>query len=110
MSQGGKHGHTIRRLRRRIDAVLEQEREHRKPPPPPISPEHAAIPDRIERAMGVILKQVPEGVDLEQAADQNPELANAGARILVLIREEQDWLASQGVGPRPFNRYEPKPY
>jgi hypothetical protein len=47
-------------------------------------------------------------MSLEEASVQNPELANAGARIIVLMREERDWLAGQGVDPRPFNRYEPK--
>ena len=108
MSQGGKHGHTIRQLRRRIDAVLEAERERRRPPPPPISPEHAAMRDRIERAIGAVHKQIPEGMDLEEACDQNPELANAGVHILVLMREEGEFLAGQGVDPRPYARHEPK--
>jgi hypothetical protein len=105
---GGRHSHKIRAYKRRIDAVLEEERERRRPPPPPISPEHAAMRDRIERAIGSVQKQVPEGMDLEEASDENPELANAGAHILVLMREERDYLAGQGVDPRPFYRYEPK--
>ena len=108
MSQGGKHGHTIRQLRRRLDRAIELEREARRPPPPPISPEHQTMRDRIERAMAEIQKRVPEGMDFEEASVENPELATAGAHIVVLIREEQDWLASRGVDARPYDRYEPK--
>jgi len=105
---GGKHSRTVRQLRRRIEVVLEEEQALRKPPPPPVSQAHEAIRDQIERAMGEVHKRVPEGMDLEEALDQNPELATSGARIIGLIREEQDFLASQGVDPRPYDRYEPR--
>jgi hypothetical protein len=104
----GRHGHKIREYQRRIDALLEAERDRHKPPPPPISPAHAALRNRIERDMGAVLKQVPEGMELEEALDQNPELAASGARIIGLIREERDFLASQGVDPRSYDRYEPR--
>jgi hypothetical protein len=55
----GRHGHKIREYKRRIDALLEAERERRKPPPPippPISEEHAAMRERIERAWGAVVK------------------------------------------------------
>jgi hypothetical protein len=104
----GRHGHKIREYRRRIDALLEAEQERQKPPPPPISEEHAAMRDRIERAMGAVLKQIPEGMDLEEASVQNPELVNAGVHILGLMLEEGDFLAGQGVDPRPYDRYEPR--
>jgi Asp-tRNA(Asn)/Glu-tRNA(Gln) amidotransferase A subunit family amidase len=109
VSQGGRHAHTLRRLRRRMDAVIAEERERQKPPPPPVSPEHAAMRTRIERAMGAVRKQVPEGMDLEGALarcdDQSDELANAGAEIVLLMRQEQTYLASQGVDSRPYARY-----
>ena len=108
MSQGGKHGHTIDRLRRRIDRVIEAEQERRRPPPPPVSPEHAEMRDRIERAIATVQKQVPEGMDFEEASVQNPELANAGVHIVLMIREEQEFLIGQGVDPRPYDRYEPR--
>jgi hypothetical protein len=101
----GKHGHKLREYKRRIDAVLEEERERLKPPPPPISPEHAALRDRIQRRIGAALELVPEGMDLEEALAQSDELANSGAQIIVLMREEQTFLASQGVDPRPYERY-----
>jgi hypothetical protein len=55
---GGKHGHTIRRLRRRIDAVLEAERERHRPlppPPPPINAEHAALRRQIAELYRILL-------------------------------------------------------
>ena len=105
MALGGRHGHTVRRLKSRIDAVLEDERERRKPPPLPISAAHGAIRNRIERALGALHEQIPEGSDLEEAIDQSPELADLSLRILGLAREEHAFLASQGVDPRPYNRY-----
>jgi hypothetical protein len=105
MSQGGRHHHTIDRLRRRIDRVIEEERERGKPPPPPISEEHAEMRDRIQHRIGAVLELVPEGTELEEALAQSDELANAGAQIIVLMREEQTYLASQGVDPRPYERY-----
>src|SRR5918994_3982023 len=59
----GRHGHKIREYKRRIDALLEAERERRNPPPPPplpISEEHAAMRERVERAWGAVLKLIPE--------------------------------------------------
>jgi hypothetical protein len=88
-----------------MDAVLEEERERRKPPPPPISAAHGTIRDRIERAMGALHEQIPEGTDLEEAMEQSPELADLSLQILVLAREEHAFLASQGVDPRPYARY-----
>ena len=123
MSLGGRHGHTIRRLRRRMDAVLEEDRERRRPAPPPISEEHAAMRERIERAVGAMHKKVEqalEGKDLdesvredpelafEEALEEDPELANDGAIYISMAREEWAFLASQGVDPRPYFRHEPK--
>jgi hypothetical protein len=105
MSLGGRHGHKIRRLRRRIDAVLEEERERRKPPPPPISEEHAAMRERIARLWDTLYEQIPEGTDLDEAMDQIPELAELARQSLRLARQERDFLASQGVDPRPYDRY-----
>ena len=105
MSLGGRHGHTVRRLKSRIDAVLEDERERRKPPPSAISAAHGAIRGRIERAMGALHEQIPEGTDLEEAMDQSEEIRDLSLDILVLMREEHEFLASQGVDPRPYDRY-----
>ena len=101
----GRHGHKIREYKRRIDALLEEEQERRRPPPPPISEEHAALRDRIVRAIGALNEQIPEGTDVEEALAQSDELANFAARIIVMMREEQTFLAGQGVDPRPYERY-----
>jgi hypothetical protein len=107
----GRHGHKIREYKRRIDALLEAERERRKPPPPPpppISEEHAAMRERIERAWGAVFEQIPEGTDFEEALDQSEELRDLTLDISVLIDEERAFLVSQGVDPRPYDRHEPK--
>jgi hypothetical protein len=98
----------MREYKRRIDALLGAERERQKPPPPPISEEHAAIRDRIERAWGAVFEQIPEGTDLEEAMDQSEELRDLTMDISVLAREEVEFLVSQGVDPRPYERHEPK--
>jgi hypothetical protein len=123
VSLGGRHGHTVRRLRRRMDAVLDEDRERRRPIPPPISEEHAAMRERIERMWGGMLAHAasalgknPEDLDDEdweigfkEACKEDPELRHVPARIIVLAREEAEFLAGQGVDPRPYwDRYEPK--
>ena len=96
----GRHGHKMREYKRRIDALLEAERERRKPPPPPISEEHVAMREHIERAWGVVVKQIPEGTDLEEALDQSEELRDLTIDISVLIDEERAFLVSQGAEAR----------
>jgi succinate dehydrogenase/fumarate reductase flavoprotein subunit len=103
-----RHRHKIREYKRRIDVLVEAERERQKPPPPPISEEHAAIRDRIGRAWGAVVKLIPEGTDLEEALDQSEELRDLTIDIGELIGEEAKFLVSQGVDPRPYERYEPK--
>jgi hypothetical protein len=107
----GRHSHKIREYKRRIDALLEAERERRKPPPPPplpISEEHAAMRDRVERAWGAVLKLIPEGTDLEEALDESEQLRDLTLDFLVMADEEVEFLASQGVDPRPYQIHEPK--
>jgi hypothetical protein len=108
----GKHGHKIREYKRRIDALLvEAERERRKPPPPPpppISEEHAAMRERIERAWGGVVKLIPEGTDLEEAMDESEEIRDLTLDIFMMEGEEVEFLVSQGVDPRPYERHEPK--
>jgi hypothetical protein len=104
----GKHSHKIREYVRRIDALLEAERERRKPPPPPISQEHAELRARIERAWAAVFEQVPEGTDLEEALDQSEELRDLTLDISEMAREEVAFLVSEGVDPRPYERHEPK--
>jgi len=104
----GRHGHKIREYKRRIDALLEAERERRKPPPPPISEEHAAMRERIERAWGAVVKLIPEGTDYEEAMDQSEEIRDLTIDILMMEGKEVEFLVSQGVDPRPYERHEPK--
>src|SRR5215208_7837244 len=108
----GKHGHKIREYKRRIDALLvEAERERRKPPPPPpppISEEHAAMRERVERAWGAVIKLIPEGTDLEEAMDESEEVRDLTIDILMMEGEEVEFLVSQGVDPRHYERHEPK--
>jgi hypothetical protein len=47
-------------------------------------------------------------MDLDEAVEENPDLAAPVAELLVLERKEQDFLADQGVDPRPYDRYYPK--
>jgi hypothetical protein len=112
MSPGGRHGHKVRELKRRIDAVLEAERERSKPPPRPVNEEHAAMRERIERHMAKVERQIPEGKDRREALDEaireNPDLANELVDLLGLMQEEEAYLAGLGVDPRPYDRYEPK--
>jgi hypothetical protein len=64
--------------------------------------------ERIEGEWALLREQIPEGMDLDEAMYENPDLANEGAELLVLMRKEQDYLAAQGVDPRPYDRYQPK--
>jgi hypothetical protein len=107
VSPAGRHGHKVRELKRRIDAVLEEDRERRRPLPPPVSEEHAAMRGRIERGCAELEGQIPEGMDLAEAVADNPDLAAPAAELVVLMRKEQDFLVAQGVDLRPYDRYEP---
>jgi hypothetical protein len=135
VSPGGRHGHKVRELKRRIDAVLEEERERHTPPPPPISSEHAAIRERIERreaeiegrigrfvrAVAALDPRLPEDASFQEANRAlmdlrdhpgHPELAEESIEIACddfidlwkLHEEERDFLESQGVDPRPWDR------
>jgi hypothetical protein len=119
MSLGGRHGPTIRRLRRRMDAVLETERERRRPlspPPPSINEEHAALRRRMAELYRILFDpEDPEGLldtedpDLierfEERLDENPELADIARTLVRLQREEWSLLAKNGVDYRPYEVY-----
>ena len=107
----GRHGHKIREFQRRIDAVLEKERERRKPPPPPISEEHAALRRQIAEAnkpFEPLLKARARGdYDTEGMLDkisESPELMDASFEVLDLKLKERDLLAEHGVDWRPYRR------
>jgi len=110
----GRHGHKIREYKRRIDALLETERERRRPlspPPPPISEEHAALRRQIAELYRTLLDpENPKGTDqmksFEERMEENPELANVGAKLITLKREELALLAKNGVDYRPYESYQ----
>jgi hypothetical protein len=64
--------------------------------------------DRIERELAELDAQIPEGMDLDEAVADNPDLAAPAVECLVLMQEEEAFLAGEGVDPRPYDRYQPK--
>jgi hypothetical protein len=120
----GRHGHKMREYKRRIDALLEAERERRRPlspPPPPINEEHAALRRQIAEAYRTLfdiedLKGLldPEDPDLiewfeetyDERVKENPELANLAASVLALMRKEVGLLAKNGVDHRSYEVYQ----
>jgi hypothetical protein len=120
----GRHGHKIREYKRRIDALLETERERRRPlvpPPPPISEEHTALRRQIAELYRIIFDPEdpealldPEDPDLiewfEETYDErvrvNPELYNIASTLIRLQREECTLLAKNGVDYRPYEVYQ----
>jgi hypothetical protein len=120
----GRHGHKIREYKRRIDALLEAERERLRPlspPPPPINEEHAALRRRIAELYRTIFDpEDPEGLldpedpDLiewfeetyDERVKENPELADIARTLIRLRREEWSLLAKNGVDYRPYEVYQ----
>ena len=120
----GRHGHKIREYKRRIDALLEAERERRRPlspPPPPINEEHAALRRRIAEACRTLFD--PEGpeslFDLEdpdllewfeekydERVKENPELHDIIDQYVSLVDQEVELLAENGVDYSPYDNYE----
>jgi len=93
---GGRRRHTIRSYQRRIDEVLSEERDRRKPVPPPISEEHATLRRRIAEADAEI-EVDPETRDYFGEPFCTPEGARAALRALDLMFEERDLLTRSGV-------------
>jgi hypothetical protein len=105
MPHGGRHGHTIRQLRRRIDEVLADDQERRKPPPPPISDEHRALRKRIDETYRALLgSEASENADPLERVMENPELATDALRIQDMIFQERKMLEARGLDWRPFQR------
>src|SRR5215207_2931233 len=120
----GRHDHKIREYKRRIDAVLETERERRRPlspPPPPINEEHAALRRQIAELYRILFDpEDPEGLldtedpDLiewfeetyDERVKENPELDNIARTLIRLQREEWSLLAKNGVDYRPYEVYQ----
>jgi hypothetical protein len=120
----GRHGHKIREYKRRIDALLEAQRERRRPlspPPPPINEEHAALRRRMAELYRTLFDpEGPEGLldpedpDLwewfeetyDERVKENPELDDIGATLMELQSEEVELLAKNGVDYRPYEVYQ----
>jgi hypothetical protein len=120
----GRHGHKIREYKRRIDALLEAERERRRPlspPPPPINEEHAALRRHMAEAYRTLFDlEGPEGLldpedpDLiewfeetyDERVKENPELDNLADTLMRLQSEEVELLAKNGVDYRPYEVYQ----
>jgi len=101
---GGRRRHTIRSYQRRIEEVLSEERERRKPVPPPISEEHAALRRRIAGACAEI-ELDPEARDFLGRPMCTPEGARTVLRALDLMFEERDLLIRARVD---WNIYQPE--
>jgi hypothetical protein len=100
----GRRGHKIREYKRRIDAVLEDERGRRVPPPPPISEEHAALRRRIAETCAEI-ELDPDSRDAFGRPMCTPEGATTALRALELRFEERELLTRSGVD---WNVYQPE--
>ena len=116
----GRHGHKIREYKRRIDALLEAERERRRPlppPPPPINEEHAALRRQIAELYRILFDdpEKPEGTDpiewffeerFDERFKENPELHDIIDQYVSLVDQEVELLAENGVDYGPYENYE----
>jgi hypothetical protein len=120
----GRHGHKIREYKRRIDALLEAERERLRPlspPPPPINEEHAALRRQIAEAYrtlfdiedqkGLLDTEDPDLWEwfeetYDERVKENPELANIAETLMWLHGEEHELLTKNGVDHRPYEVYQ----
>jgi hypothetical protein len=104
---GGRHGHKMREFQRRIDAVLEKERERRRPLTPPISEEHAALRKEIAEGMRTLRDpEDPENTNLQQRVWENLDLLHVASEVLDLKLKEKKLLAEHGVDYRPYQTYD----
>ena len=97
----GRRGHKIREYKRRIDAVLEEERSRQAPYPPPISQEHAALQRRIAEACDEI-ELDPGARDFWGSPLCTPAGVDSAIRALELMYEERRLLERHGVDWRPY--------
>jgi hypothetical protein len=100
----GRRGHKIREYKRRIDAVLEDERSRKAPIPPPISEEHAELRRRIAETCAEI-ELDPESRDFRGRPLCTPESAETAIRALDLRFEERELLTRAGVN---WHVYQPE--
>jgi hypothetical protein len=98
----GRRGHKIREFKRRIDAILEEERERWEPIPSPISEEHAELRKRIEEASQVLRDaedsdEGDEDFDPVMGMINNSETQRVAVRMFQLMHEERDLLEIHSV-------------
>lgn len=100
---GGRRGHKVRELRRRIDTVLEEERERRRPIPPPVNEEHATLRKRIEE-VSQMLRDAENSEDFDPVSGiiDSPDARRAAVRSIGMMYEEQKLLEAHGVDWRLF--------
>ena len=103
----GRRGHKIREFQRRIDAVLDEHQAVRGPPPPPVSPEHAALRERIVEECREVEWDYSV-CDWRGLPMCTPETAHHAYRVLELVQEEQRLLAEHGVDWRLYDYYQPR--
>jgi hypothetical protein len=109
----------MRQYKRRIDTLLEAERERRRPPPPPpppINEEHAALRRQIAELYRMLLDdpEKPEGIDkwewfeerFDERVKENPELDSIPDKYIDLVDKEVELLAENGVDYSPYDNYE----
>jgi hypothetical protein len=101
-----RRGHKIREFQRRIDALIDEHQELRRSPPP-VSPEHAALRERIVEEDRKIEWDYSV-CDWRGLPFCTPESAHHAFRALELMQEEQGLLAAKGVNWRPYNNYQPR--
>jgi hypothetical protein len=100
----GRRGHKIREFQRRIDALIDEHQELRRLPPPPVSPEHAALRERIVEEDRKIEWDYSVR-DWRGLPFCTLESAHHAFRALELVQEEQRLLAELGVDWRPYDNY-----
>jgi hypothetical protein len=109
----------MRQYKRRIDALLEAERERLMPlpaPPPPINGEHAALRRQIAELYRILLDdpEKPESIDklewfeerFHERVKENPELDNVADEYIDLVDTEVELLAKNGIDYGPYDNYE----
>lgn len=99
----GKHRQKLRRIARRLEAVLEEEREKEQPTPPPINEEHALLRKRMEEASKIVRDaENSEAFDPATGIIDSPDARRAAVRSIQLMYEEQKLLEAHGLDPGPY--------
>jgi hypothetical protein len=99
----GRRMHKIREYQRRIDAVLEEEREHLESVPPPINEQHAALRKRMQEAHQILRDaENSEARDPVSGIVDSPDARRAAVRSIQIMYEERRLLEAHGVDWRPY--------